>query len=136
MRKSTRTQGAAKKDAATNGRNFRTFLLVQAAEREAIGRRIAQARREAGAMTQQEFADLLNLSVRQVQNFEAGESVPWKYFQTLETVFKRPLGWFLHGEVAEGEGGELAASVRRIELALEALIARLEPDDQQETDQG
>ena len=129
---------AAKKPAATNARRFRTFLLMQQFDSRAIGSRIAQARREAGGMLQEELAELLDVSKRSVQDYEAGVRIPWKHFQQLEVIFKRSLEWFLHGDEAaepspsEPSSGNQAAMISqlaRIEAALEALVAQLEQDD-------
>lgn len=79
--KSTRTRGRTKKGSATKARYFRTFLLMQQFAPDQIGARIAQARREADGMTQETLADALDLSVRQLQNIEAGATIPWKQLQ-------------------------------------------------------
>ena len=91
------------KPAATKLRSFRTFLLMQQFAGAEIGARIAQARREAGAMTQDQLAELLNVSKRSVQEYEAGNTIPWKHFQSMAGIFKKPLEWFLHGEAASDE---------------------------------
>lgn len=113
-------------DSATNLRNFRSFLLMRQFEQQEIGARIAQARHEAGGMTQEELAELLNVSKRSVQDYEAGATVPWKHFQVLEQAFKKPLSWFLHGESEEelprGLQGELADATD----GLAAVVSRLE----------
>lgn len=97
-----------------------------------IGARIAQARHEADGMTQEQLAELLNVSTRSVQDYESGVTMPWKHFRLLETIFKRQMGWFLYGDPTEEEpDGELVERLDRIErLALRA-IALLDPDGQQ-----
>jgi transcriptional regulator with XRE-family HTH domain len=68
-------------------------------EAKEIGRRIALARKEAGAMTQNQLAGLLNVSARSVQDYEHGITVPWRHFDRLEQIFPgKSLAWFLHGE--------------------------------------
>jgi predicted transcriptional regulator len=68
-------------------------------EAKEIGRRIALARKEAGAMTQTQLAGLLNVSARSVQDYEHGITVPWRHFERLEQIFPgKSLAWFLHGE--------------------------------------
>lgn len=97
--------------------------MQQFAARE-IGARIAQARREAGRMTQEQLAELLNVSTRSVQDYEGGITIPWRHFQRLEEIFKgRSMGWFLHGE----DGEEVAAGDRfsRVEEQLEETRAHL-----------
>ncbi len=115
-------------------RNFRTFLLVQQFAAREIGERIAQARREAGGMTQQELADLLDVTMRSVQAYEAGDVVPWRHFSKLGEIFKKPLAWFLHGEDQAPTAGDASVGERldRIERVLEELVARLEPPAQQD----
>jgi len=91
----------------------------------AIGARVAQARKEAGAMTQPQLADLLDLSLRQVQNIEAGITVPYKHFSRLEEIFPgRTMGWFLYGGEATSEPDE-ALLADRLEH-LEARLGRVE----------
>lgn len=117
MKSSLRT-----KSSATNSRSFRTFLLVSQLESERIGARIAQARREAGGMTQEALAELLGLTPRSIQAYEAGDVIPYKYFKRLEEIFDRPLEWFLRGEET-AENGERSLAEIQEELATE--VARL-----------
>jgi PAS domain S-box-containing protein len=63
----------------------------------AIGRRIAQARKEAG-LTQQELADRLLVTRRSVQGYESGAVVPYKRLNTLAEALGRPAAWFLAGD--------------------------------------
>lgn len=106
-----------------------------------IGARIAQARLEAGHMTQEELAEALNVSKRSVQDYEAGVTIPWKHFQRLEQIFGRSLDWFLHGRAeatpAEPQASdeELLARVERVESLLEELLRRL-PDVGDEPREG
>jgi transcriptional regulator with XRE-family HTH domain len=79
-------------------RNVRRFQPVDDWQAKEIGRRIQQARRETGGMTQKQLAELLNVSDRSVQDFEHGVRVPWRYFQRLEEITGRSLRWFLHGK--------------------------------------
>lgn len=111
-----------KKASSQRARYFRTFLLVQQFAAEEIGARIAQARREANGMTQETLAEALDLSVRQLQNIEAGASIPWKHFSRLEVIFDRDLSWFLHGEA---KATETAATVEQLGRRLGELEARV-----------
>lgn len=101
---------------------------------EEIGARIAQARNEAGGMTQPQLAELLDLSLRQVQNIEAGETIPYKYFQRLEQIFpSRTMGWFLHGDEDDASAlsaddldarlAAIEAEIRDLRRVLEGLAA-------------
>ena len=119
---------------ATEARDFRTFLLMQQFAAREIGARIAQARREQGAMTQEQLAELLDVSTRAVQDYEGGKRIPWKHFKRLEQIFKRELDWFLHGETSEepavleqlvGVGRKLDALDRKLDVDREALDRRL-----------
>ena len=77
-------------------------------------------------MTQEQLAELLNISTRSLQDYEAGVTVPWRHLQTLETIFRRPLGWFLHGAGDRREVGapdELVAAVRELTAGVAALRA-------------
>lgn len=64
-----------------------------------LGRRIAQARHEAGLATAEQLAGLIGKSVHTVYAYEAGNIVP--PIPVLEKIAKatgRPLQWFLSGE--------------------------------------
>lgn len=63
-----------------------------------IGKRIQQARKEAGGMTQRELADLLGVTERSVAAYEAGDVVPYRYLRQLESALGRPAAWFLYGD--------------------------------------
>lgn len=65
-----------------------------------IGERIAEARHEAGGMTQTELAALIGVSPRSVQAYELGEVLPYRQLKDLEHALGKPLGWFLHGDEA------------------------------------
>lgn len=82
-----------------------------------IGARIAQARREAGGMSQQELGDLIHprVSVRSIQAYEAGDTIPYRYLRELERVLGRPAAWFLHGD----------AAVRGTEVVMREVLERL-----------
>lgn len=66
---------------------------------EAMGKRIAQARREAGFRTAQDFADALNVSVWTVRSWESGKSQPrYDMLETVSALTGRSRGWFLGEE--------------------------------------
>lgn len=93
-----RSQGIRKAVSSQKDRNFLSFLLVQQFEAEAIGRRIAQARKEAGLRNQQELAELLGVTLRSVQGYEAGAVIPYAHFRRIEEITGKPLEWFLRGD--------------------------------------
>ena len=64
---------------------------------EAIGRRIAQARKEAGGISQQELADVLGVTKRAVQAYEDGTTIPWRHFPRMQELLGKSLSWFLEG---------------------------------------
>jgi transcriptional regulator with XRE-family HTH domain len=113
-----RTMRTAKKTAATNARSFRTFLLMQQFDSQAIGARIAQARREANGMTQETLGDLIGLSKRSVQDYEAGATIPWKHLREMARVLDKHVDWFLRGIEPDGDSPSpdaLARLERRVE---------------------
>lgn len=122
------------KAAATNTRNFRTFLLMSQLAAKEIGARIALARNETG-MTQDEVAEVATFSKRSLQDYEAGNTIPWRHMQEISGLFRRPVEWFLHGEgpAAGPEVDRLAEVVgavdalrRQLEDAASAVEQRLE----------
>ena len=83
--------------AATNARNYRTFLLVAQLEAKAIGARIARARKEAG-MTQDQLVDVASFSKRSLQDYEAGNTIPWAHFGEIAELTNTPVSKLMHGE--------------------------------------
>jgi transcriptional regulator with XRE-family HTH domain len=83
---------------------------VDAARREVIGARILQARRESG-LTQRELADLLGITSRSIQNYEAGRIIPWRHLSHIETITRKRAGYLLHDE--DG-GGALDATISQL----------------------
>jgi transcriptional regulator with XRE-family HTH domain len=71
---------------------------VKREEGDAIGGRIARARRESG-LTQEELAALLGVSVRSIQGYEAGKVVPYRRLNALANVTNHELAWMLRGDV-------------------------------------
>ena len=95
-----------KKLTATDARNLRTLLLLNVFEPERIGARIAIARTEAG-VTQEELADLIGVSTRSLQGYEAGDVKPYRRLQEIAAALNRPVAWFLHGGDDVAEDSEL-----------------------------
>ena len=64
-----------------------------------IGWRIARARKERG-LTQEELAELIGVSPRSIQGYEAGKVVPYRRLAQLAEVTNRELAWILEGDAA------------------------------------
>jgi PAS domain S-box-containing protein len=71
-------------------------ITRQADQRNGIGRRIAESRREAG-LTQKELARLLRVSVRSVQGYEAGSVTPYRRLADIARAVNREVSWLLRG---------------------------------------
>jgi transcriptional regulator with XRE-family HTH domain len=87
-----------------------------------IGRRIAQARREAG-LTQEELAGLIGVTTRSVQGYEAGAVTPFRHLRKLEEVTEKPRGWLLYGESGSSSGDAVMGDVATTLAAQVAQIA-------------
>lgn len=61
------------------------------------GKRIAAARREAN-LSQRALAAELQVSVRTLQNYEAGKVVPYRHLDTLSRLLGRSSAWLLYGQ--------------------------------------
>ncbi len=88
----------------------------------AMGARIAQARREAGYRTAQDFADALAISVWTVRSWESGKSQPrYHMLDTISRLTEHSKAWFLGEETARDRLdvtiGELLARKSRAEDA-------------------
>lgn len=122
-------ESVAKKPAATNDRSFRTFLLVEQFAAREIGDRIAEARRRANGMTQQTLGDLIGVSARSIQDYEAGVTIPWKHMREIAEITETRVEWLLHGEGepdrlarVEALATEASERLRRIEALLEESV--------------
>lgn len=130
---------AAQEAAATNGRNFRTFLLVSQLEAREIGARIAQARNEAG-LTQEELVEVASFSKRSLQDYEAGVTIPYRHLREIAGIVNATVPWLLHGEPEGAPGldlhnrleslatevGLLRDEVNRAGTATDATLDRME----------
>lgn len=106
---------------ATEARNLRTLLLLNVFEPEEIGVRIAQAREKAG-LTQEELGDIIDMSTRQVQNYEAGDSKPYKKIKEIAAATGVTVEWLLGTEPSEQAaeaGADLAERLDRLAQAQE-----------------
>jgi len=92
-----RSQVTRKKVSATDLRTLQTLLLSSVFEPGAIGERISRARELAG-LRQEDLADLLGVSTRTVQNYEAGATGAHKHLRLIAEITKVRLPWLLHGE--------------------------------------
>jgi transcriptional regulator with XRE-family HTH domain len=88
---------------------------VDRQERASIGTRIAQARRESG-MTQADLASTLSVTVRSIQNYESGVSVPYRHLRAIEALAHKRPGWILDGD---GDGA-LDAKIAMLHEMIEA----------------
>jgi transcriptional regulator with XRE-family HTH domain len=70
----------------------------------AVKDKIREAR-EASGMTQQDLARAVGVTVRAVQNWEAGTRGPWRYLAEIAEATEKPLTFFFEN----GNGGEIAA---------------------------
>jgi transcriptional regulator with XRE-family HTH domain len=117
-----RINPVAQLPAATSARNFRTFLLMQQFEAREIGARIRQARLERG-LTQEELAALTSFSKRSLQDYESGETIPYRHIGELSRILGRPQEWFLYGDETVSVGEERIREIFREEI--EAALSRL-----------
>jgi transcriptional regulator with XRE-family HTH domain len=90
-------------------------------DRVSVGRRIAQARRESG-MTQAQLAAALQVTVRSIQNYESGVSVPYRHLRTIESLTHKRPGWTLDGD---GDG-ELDSKITALQRTIEVHQAAME----------
>ncbi|MEA3401331.1 MAG: helix-turn-helix transcriptional regulator [Armatimonadota bacterium] len=97
----------------------------------AMGQRIAQARREAGYRTAQDFSEDLDVSVWTVRSWESGKSQPrYDMLQTLSELTGRSKAWFL------GEGGVFDSLDRAVSELLSRSQARRERAEEEEPEAG
>jgi transcriptional regulator with XRE-family HTH domain len=88
-------------------------------ERNQIGQRIAQARRQKG-YTQKQMAEIVGVSARMMRNIEAGARGPYKYLAQISEATAKPLEWF-HG-VAFGDQSREMAKLRDRVAELESKV--------------
>jgi transcriptional regulator with XRE-family HTH domain len=102
-------------------------------EGSGIGWRIARARKESG-LTQEELAELIGVSPRSIQGYEAGKVVPYRRLAQLAEVTNHELAWILQGDEAASSLDdpkvlerlvtaveEVSAEAQRIRVAAERL---------------
>lgn len=112
-------------------RSLRTLLLVEMFEPVAIGERIKQARIEAG-LIQEELGDLIGMSTRTVQSYEAGTSSPYRKIREISAVTSRSVEWLLHGDPDGEPAPDLSGQAVALVLdRLESLEVKLEEQARQ-----
>lgn len=79
---------------------------MQTIDPRAIGERIAFARKQANGMTQVDLADALGLSLRSVQDYEAGKTIPWKTMRQIAGVTGVEMEWLIRGDRDEPRAAE------------------------------
>lgn len=117
---------------ATELRNLQTLLLASVFEPGAIGGRIKQAREQAG-LTQPDLADALDVTTRTVQNYESGDTKPYKNIAQIAEITGVSTRWLLHGEEANDEDtlSQLVGEVAELRAMLARVLeSRDEPAEQ------
>lgn len=117
-----RSQVTRKQLSATDARNLRRLLLLNVFEPEEIGQRIQQARERAG-LRQEDLADLIGMSTRQVQNYEAGDSKQYAKLRAIAGATGVTVEWLL-GTATPGETDPGTAALELAEM--QATLARIE----------
>lgn len=129
MTNATRRFNEAQEVAATAARNFSTFLLMEQFAAKEIGARIQIARKERG-MTQEDLAALAPFSKRSLQDYEAGETIPYKHLSDISRLLGRPTEWFLYGgddadELTPGDGEETQEAMRTMLERVEETLSEV-----------
>lgn len=91
-------------------------------DRDGICRRIKEARERAG-LSQQQLADVLNVTVRSVQLYEANR-VPWEHMSRICEVTGASLAWLMQGQEYSDIAQRTFDSLDRIEAKLDTLLSR------------
>lgn len=98
-------------------------------EADEIGERIRQARKELG-LSQEQVTDLATFSKRSLQEYEAGNTIPYKQMAEIARLLKREVAWLLHGDPApaaspNGLLGEVAENVDELTQSMAEALLRL-----------
>ncbi len=87
-----------------------------------IGKRIAEARKEAGGMTQEELGELVGVSVRSIAAWELGDVIPYRHLKELEKATGTDPAWLLHGaEATDVRDRQLEEINRKLDEVLRRL---------------
>lgn len=84
----------------------------------AIGERIRHARLEAG-LGQEELAGLGTFSKRSLQDYEKGDTIPFKHMRELGALLKKEPVWFLYGDEVPHQ--TLLERMQALEAKLDAI---------------
>lgn len=95
-------------------------------EAKEIGARIAQARRQAG-LNQDEFAEMAPFSLRSLQDYEQGKTIPYRQMRDISKLLGKPVEWFLHGEAEDAPA--LLEHLQAIDQKLESIDRKLDVMD-------
>lgn len=74
---------------------------MQQFEAQEIAARIKRARLERG-LTQEALAEMASFSKRSLQDYEAGNTIPYHHFRELGRLLNKPPEWFLYGDETLG----------------------------------
>lgn len=101
--------------------------LMAEFDRAEISTRIRHARKQAGFRNRQEFADLLHVHWRTIEDWENPKhaNVPWDRLDEIAMATDVTRDWLLHGEREES-----VASAELIESRLESLEAKVDEANQ------
>src|SRR6185436_7367349 len=90
-------------------------------DRVAVGERIAQARTEVAGLTQQRLSEILGVTGRAVQNWEAGTRAPMRHLGELEQALGVSREWLLWGaeRPPASEVAHLVERLNRLERTVE-----------------
>ena len=87
------------------------------------GKRVASARRDVH-LSQRALAAHLGVSLRTVQNYEAGRSIPYRHLDGLSRLLARSPSWLLYGH-EQPVADQLLARARKQRVELERNLQRL-----------
>lgn len=91
---------------------------------ESVGQRLIAARRELG-MKQADVAELIHVSERSMQAYEADEVVPFRKLKELSEILDKPMAWILHGDRAETTPGDMGPYLQDILTELRKISGHL-----------
>lgn len=89
-----------------------------------IGQRIAQARKEAGGMSQRELGELLGVSERSVAAYEAGDVIPYRLLRDIERVLGTSAAWVLHGDAANDVRDQQLDEILKLLRDIKKLVSK------------
>lgn len=104
---------------------MRTLLLLNVFEPGEIGDRIKQARERAG-LRQEDLADLIGMSTRQVQNYESGESAQYRKLKAIAGATATSVEWLLHGDERNDDQGDLQELRDHLDAQHDVVVAQLD----------